>query len=82
MLIDLLDLRYCLHNKKKNILLFSEKNLHKKYDATWFTKGAPGFLSRFHLILLNKPGAGRFTERAPGFLSRFYWQDFYIDLTT
>ena len=59
-----------------------KKTYIKKYDASWFTKGAPEFLSRFHLILLNKPGAGRFTERAPGFLSRFYWQIFYIVLTT
>ena len=71
MLIDLLDLRYCLHNKKG----FFWKNILNKPGGGWFTKDALGFLSSFHQWLLEIVGASWFTKRAPGFLSRLHqWQ--------
>ena len=47
---------------EKNIFFYILKNLLNKSGTGWFTKGAPGFLSRFHQWLLKIPGAGWFAR--------------------
>ena len=71
MLVDMPDLRYCLQNIKEIYSFIFWKNLLNKPGAGWFTKDAPGFLSRFHQLLLKIPGAGWY----PGFEMLFAKQE-------